>query len=62
MADSTINGRPAISGLTVSFLGGFPAMAQIFGQFAGGPLSNRIGRKWVMPSRPIASAFSVGVD
>lgn len=45
MADTTIGGQPAISGLTVSFLGGFPAMAQIFGQFSGGPVSNTIGRK-----------------
>ena len=45
MANTEINGRPAIAGLTVSFLSGFPAMAQIFGQFIGGPLSNRIGRK-----------------
>ena len=45
MADTTINGQPAISGLTVSFLGGFPAMVQIFGQLCGGPISNRFGRK-----------------
>ncbi|WVW79024.1 hypothetical protein I302_100987 [Kwoniella bestiolae CBS 10118] len=48
MADTTINGQPAISGLTVSFLGGFPAMAQIFGQFSGGFISNTIGRKGSM--------------
>jgi hypothetical protein len=45
MADTTINGQPAISGRTVSFLGGFPAMVQIIGQLSGGPISNAIGRK-----------------
>ena len=45
MANTEIRGEPAIKGITVSFLSGFPAMAQIFGQFLGGPLSNRIGRK-----------------
>ncbi|KAE8538162.1 hypothetical protein D1P53_005500 [Cryptococcus gattii VGV] len=48
MADTTINGAPAISGTTVSFLGGFPAMVQIFGQLSGGPISNHIGRKGSM--------------
>ncbi|KAK1927060.1 hypothetical protein DB88DRAFT_514651 [Papiliotrema laurentii] len=45
MANTQIDGKPALKGITVSFLGGFPALAQIFGQFSGGPLSNRIGRK-----------------
>lgn len=58
MADTTIDGRPAIAGLTVSFLSGFPAMAQIFGQFLGGPLSNRIGRKCV----PVGPRSGTGTD
>jgi hypothetical protein len=45
MADTTINGQAAVSGQTVSFWGGFPAMSQIFGQLFGGFISDRIGRK-----------------
>jgi hypothetical protein len=45
MADTTVNGEPAISAKVVSFWQGFAEMSKTVGMFAGGSLANRIGRK-----------------
>jgi hypothetical protein len=45
MADTTINGEPAISARVVSFWQGFAEMSKTLGMFAGGFFADRIGRK-----------------
>lgn len=45
MADTTINGEPAISARVVSFWQGFAEMSKTLGMFTGGFFADRIGRK-----------------
>jgi SP family general alpha glucoside:H+ symporter-like MFS transporter len=45
MADTTINGEPAISAKVVSYWQGFAEMSKTLGMFTGGYFANRFGRK-----------------
>lgn len=45
MADTVIDGQPAISAKVVSFWQGFAEMTKTLGMFAGGYFANRFGRK-----------------
>ncbi|VUC36545.1 unnamed protein product [Clonostachys rosea] len=45
MADTTIDGAPAISAQVVSYWQGFPEMSKTLGMFTGGYFADRIGRK-----------------
>jgi hypothetical protein len=45
MADTTINGEPAISARTISFFQGFAEISKTIGMFAGGTLMDKVGRK-----------------
>jgi hypothetical protein len=47
MADTTINGEPAISAQVISFFQGFAEISKTIGMFLGGPMMNYIGRKLV---------------
>lgn len=50
MADTTVNGEPAVSARTVSFWQGFAEMTKTVGMFAGGWFADRLGRKGAMIS------------
>lgn len=45
MADTIVNGEPAISAKVVSFWQGFAEMSKTLGMFTGGYFANRFGRK-----------------
>ena len=45
MADTTIDGAPAVSAKVISFWQGFAEMAKTLGMFTGGTLMNYFGRK-----------------
>lgn len=45
MADTTVNGEPAISATVVSYWQGFAEMSKTLGMFTGGALADRLGRK-----------------
>ena len=45
MADTVIDGSPAVSAQTISFWQGFPEMSKTLGMFTGGVISDRFGRK-----------------
>lgn len=45
MADTTIDGEPAISAKVVSFWQGFAEMSKTLGMFTGGYFANQFGRK-----------------
>lgn len=45
MADTMVDGAPAVSARTVSFWQGFAEMAKMAGMFAGGYFADRFGRK-----------------
>lgn len=47
MADTTVDGEPAISARVISFWGGFGSIAMLVGQSLGGPMSDRLGRRLV---------------
>jgi hypothetical protein len=47
MADTTIDGAPAISAKVVSYWQGFAEMSKTLGMFTGGYFANRFGRKYV---------------
>ncbi|KXJ90287.1 general substrate transporter [Microdochium bolleyi] len=48
MADTTLNGQPAVSARIVSFWQGFAEMAKTLGMFTGGWVADRLGRKRAM--------------
>jgi SP family general alpha glucoside:H+ symporter-like MFS transporter len=45
MADTTIDGAPAVSAQVVSYWQGFAEMSKTLGMFTGGWFANRFGRK-----------------
>jgi SP family general alpha glucoside:H+ symporter-like MFS transporter len=45
MADTVIDGEPAISAKVVSYWQGFAEMSKTLGMFTGGTLADRFGRK-----------------
>jgi SP family general alpha glucoside:H+ symporter-like MFS transporter len=45
MANTRINGEPAVSATVISFWQGFAEMSKTLGMFLGGTLSDRFGRK-----------------
>jgi MFS transporter, SP family, general alpha glucoside:H+ symporter len=45
MADTMIDGKPAISATVVSYWQGFAEMSKMTGMFIGGIFANRFGRK-----------------
>jgi MFS transporter, SP family, general alpha glucoside:H+ symporter len=45
MADTTIDGAPAVSAKVVSYWQGFAEMSKTLGMFTGGTLANYFGRK-----------------
>lgn len=45
MADTVIDGQPAVSAKVVSFWQGFPEMSKTLGMFTGGIFADRFGRK-----------------
>lgn len=45
MADTTIDGAPAVSAKVVSYWQGFAEMSKALGMFLGGTFANRFGRK-----------------
>lgn len=45
MADTTINGKPAVSARVVSYWQGFAEMSKTLGMFTGGYFADRLGRK-----------------
>lgn len=45
MADTTVNGAPAVSARVISYWQGFAEMAKTLGMFTGGYFADRIGRK-----------------
>ena len=47
MADTVIDGEPALSAKVVSFFQGFGEIARMTGYLAGGFVSDRLGRKYV---------------
>lgn len=54
MADTTIDGAPAVSAKVVSLWQGIAEMSKTLGMFSGGPIANRFGRKSVILSGIIA--------
>lgn len=48
MADTTVDGEPAVSARIVSFWQGFAEMTKTIGMFAGGWCADRLGRKGAM--------------
>ncbi|KAK3679732.1 hypothetical protein LTR78_000108 [Recurvomyces mirabilis] len=48
MADTTLNGQPAVSAKVVSYWQGFAEMSKMVGMFAGGYFADRFGRKKAM--------------
>ncbi|CAK1367616.1 uncharacterized protein RHO25_013134 [Cercospora beticola] len=48
MADTVIDGEPAVSGRIVSFWQGFAEMSKMAGMFAGGYFADKFGRKKAM--------------
>ena len=47
MADTVVDGVPAVSARTVSFWQGFAEMSKMVGMFAGGYFADKFGRKYV---------------
>jgi MFS transporter, SP family, general alpha glucoside:H+ symporter len=47
MANTTVDGKPAISAAVVSYWQGFAEMSKTLGMFTGGYFANRFGRKYV---------------
>jgi hypothetical protein len=45
MADTVIDGKPAISAHVVSYFQGFAEMSKMTGMFVGGSFADRFGRK-----------------
>jgi len=45
MANTVIDGQPAISATVISFWQGFAEMSKTAGMFAGGTIADRFGRK-----------------
>lgn len=45
MADTTINGAPAISAQVISYWQGFAEMSKMVGMGVGGLVANQFGRK-----------------
>ncbi|EGP90105.1 unnamed protein product [Zymoseptoria tritici ST99CH_1A5] len=48
MADTVVDGAPAVSAQTVSFWQGFAEMSKMVGMFAGGYFADKLGRKKAM--------------
>ena len=48
MADTVIDGEPAISAKVVSYWQGFGEMSKTLGMFTAGTFADRLGRKWAM--------------
>lgn len=45
MADTTVDGQPAISAKVISYFQGFAEMSKTLGMFTGGFFANKFGRK-----------------
>lgn len=45
MADTTIDGQPAVSAKVISYWQGFAEITKTVGMFTGGPIADRFGRK-----------------